>query len=473
MNATPPTILQRILRDIPLKAFGTTFGMTAFFVAYFALLRSPLFPVTFMPTTWLDSVIGFQPWSLVPYCSLWFFIAFLPALLVERRELWSFAGGSAALSLIGLGIFLLWPTAAPAPDIDWSRYPSFQFLKSADASGNACPSLHTAFAVFTALWFARILPGLGAGRLLQAVNLVWAFLIVYSTLATKQHVALDALWGCVLGAWIASLNFILVPESAQIPSLRRPLFVAVAVIKISAVLLWISGIPFGLCLAVFLTGGALILYHIFIPGAGELVRVATRFETSEKEVWLTIDDGPDPDDTPRILDLLDQHRARATFFLIGERIALHPALIAAIRARGHEIGHHTQTHPCASFWCASRARVRRELDKALTVLTAGGQPAPTRFRSPVGFKNLVLAPELTARGLACIAWSIRSGDTLARGPDAVAACIARKLKPGSIILMHEGPPVRPVVRVTAIETVLKLLSARGYRAVIPAPESLR
>ncbi len=107
------------------------------------------------------------------------------------------------------------------------------------------------------------------------------------------------------------------------------------------------------------------------------------------------------------------------------------------------------------------------------MLTDGGQPAPTRFRSPVGFKNLALAPELAARGLTCIAWTIRSGDTLARGPDAVAARIARKLKPGSIILMHEGPPVRPVVRVTAIETVLKLLSACGYRAVIPPPESLR
>lgn len=473
MNATSLTLFQRIIRDAPLKAFGTSVGMTAFFVAYFALLRSPLFPVTIMPTTWLDRVVGFHPWSLLPYCSLWFFIAFLPALLVERRELWSFAGGCAALSLIGLGIFLRWPTAVPAPDIDWSLYPSFQFLKSADASGNACPSLHAAFAVFTALWFARILPGLGAGRLVQAMNLAWAFLIVYSTLATKQHVALDALWGCVLGSWVASLNFILVPANAPTPSLRRPLFVAVAVIKISAVLLWLSDVSFGLCLAIFLSGGFLVLYHTFVSSAGELVRVATRFKTSEKEVWLTLDDGPDPDDTPRILDLLDRHHARATFFLIGERAALHPELVAAIRARGHEIGHHTHTHPCASFWCASPAGVRRELDDALAVLTAGGHPPPTRFRAPVGFKNLFLAPALAARGLTCIAWSIRSGDTFAQGPDAVAARIARKLKPGSIILLHEGPPVRPVVRVTAINMVLRTLDTQGYRAIIPPEESLR
>jgi peptidoglycan-N-acetylglucosamine deacetylase len=473
MNTAPLTIRQRLVRDMPIKAFGTSAGMTVFFVAYFALLRSPLFPVTVMPFSWLDTVIGFHPWSLIPYCSLWFFIALLPALLVARRDLWSFAGGCAALSVIGLGIFMLWPTAAPAADIDWSLYPSFRFLKSADASGNACPSLHAAFAVFTAVWFARLLPSLGAGRLLQGFNLVWAFLIIYSTVATKQHVALDALWGCVLGAWVACLNFILVPPDVRTPSLRRPLFVAVAVIKISAVLLWFSGVPTGWCIAVFFSGGFHVLYHIFIPGAEGLVHVATRFKTTGKEVWLTLDDGPDPEDTPRILDLLDQHNARATFFVIGERAARHPELVAAIRARGHEIGHHTQTHPCYSFWCATPGAVRRELDDALACLTVGEHAPPTRFRAPVGFKNIFLASALAARGLTYVAWSIRSGDTFSGGPDAVAVRVNRQLKPGSIILMHEGPPLRSVVRVTAIGLVLRNLSAQGYRAIIPTPESLR
>jgi len=473
MNATPPTLRARLKSHPLFKGTGTTVGMTVFFIAYFIVLNNPLFPVTVVPATWLDDVIGFHPWSLIPYASLWFYIAICPSFLNDRRQLWAFAAGCAALAGTGLAIFILFPTAAPAPDIDWSLYPLIQFLKETDSAGNACPSLHAAFAVFTALWFARTLPALGAGLVLQFANFVWAGLIVYSTLATKQHVAIDALYGAILGAWIASLNFIVFPSPHGEPALRRPLFTAIIIIKLCALLLWTSETSTALSLALFFTGGALVLYQIFIPNAGELVRVITRFETSAREVWLTLDDGPDPDDTPRILDLLDQHHARATFFLIGQRAARHPALVAAIRARGHEVAHHTHTHPCGTFWCASPTRVRRELDQALAVFTATSPMPPSRFRAPVGFKNLFLAPALAERGLSCIGWSIRSGDTYALSPVTVGARIASKLQPGAIILMHEGPPVLPSVRVTAIATVLETLTQNGYRSTIPPAESLR
>lgn len=471
-------LFRRALADAPLKAFGTTLGMTGFFVLYFAVLRHPLFPVTILPETWPDRFVGFHPWWLLPYASLWLYISLVPAFLPDRRQLVGFAAGCAVLAAVGLAIFTLWPSAIPPPDIDWSRHPALAFLKQADAAGNACPSLHAAFAVFSALWFTHLLPSLGAGRLVQSLNLLWAALIVLSTLGTKQHVALDALCGAILGAWIASLNFIAIPPPAGAPSLRRPLFVAVAFIKGSAVLLWTCGLPLGFCLALFFSGGALVLYHLFTPRAGELVRVRTRFTPSTpdaREVWLTLDDGPDPDDTPRILDLLDEHQARATFFLIGERAARHPALVAEITRRGHEIGHHTHTHPVGTFWCASPARVRRELDRALAAFASAlpaGTPPPRRFRAPVGFKNLWLAPALAARGLDCVGWTIRSGDTLARDPAAVAAHVARRLHPGAIILLHEGPPLRPAVRVAALAQVLALLRVRGYRAVIPAPAQL-
>jgi peptidoglycan/xylan/chitin deacetylase (PgdA/CDA1 family)/membrane-associated phospholipid phosphatase len=513
-------LLDRVLADAPLKALGTTLGMTGFFVLYFAVQNHPLFPVTTVPETWLDHALGFQAWSLLPYFSLWFYISLVPALLVDRRQILGFAAGCAVLAAAGLALFLLWPTSVTAPAIDWSLHPGFSFLKQADAAGNACPSLHAAFAVFTALWFARLLPALGAGRLVQAANLLWAALIVYSTLGTKQHVALDALCGAILGAWVAALNLAALPPPPGTPSLRRPLFTAVAVIKISALLLWTSGIPFGFCLALFLSGGALVLHQIFVPHAGELVRVRTRFTPSDstpsphapasppapsasspsvsrasrvnpefsqsmidnaagggaREIWLTLDDGPDPDDTPRILDLLDRHQARATFFLVGQRAARHPALVSEISRRGHEIAHHSHTHPVADFWCAGPARTARELDRALAVFAAAlpaGTPPPRRFRAPVGFKNLFLAPALRARGLDCVGWTLRGGDTFARDPAAVAARVARRLVPGAIILLHEGPPLRPAVRVAALAAVLDLLRACDYRAVIPPAEALR
>ncbi len=467
-------LLRRAATDAPLKAFGTAAGMAGFFLLYFAIQNHPFFPVILVPGTWLDRLIPFQPWTLAPYASLWLYVSLVPALTPDRRQLLGFAGGAFTLAALGLASFVLWPTAVAAPDIDWARHAGFAFLKQADATGNACPSLHAAFAAFCALWLARLLPGLGAGRGVQTLNLLWAALIVYSTLGTKQHVALDALAGVTLGAWVASLNFAALPSPPAAPFTRLPLLSAIIVLKLCAILLGTSGLPLAPALALFLGAGFLLLIHLLHPDARELVPVRTCFAPSSpgaREVWLTIDDGPDPEDTPRLLDLLDRHEARATFFLIGERAARHPALVAEIARRGHEIGHHTHTHPARSFWFAPPARVRRELDDCLASLAAAGaEPAirPARFRPPVGIKNVFLAPALAARGLECVGWSIRSHDTFARDPDEVAARVARRLRPGAIILLHEGPPLRAAVRVAALAAVLDLLRERGYRAVVPA-----
>ena len=107
------------------------------------------------------------------------------------------------LSVTGLGIFLLWPTAVPPPGVTWTDDSLFAFLKATDASGNACPSLHVAFAVFTAFVLGGVLRQLAAGRAAQALNWLWCAGILYSTLATRQHVALDVLAGTVLGATVA------------------------------------------------------------------------------------------------------------------------------------------------------------------------------------------------------------------------------------------------------------------------------
>lgn len=187
----------------PAKLAGITLGMTAFFAAYFWLLNHPQFPVTIMPLTAADRLIAFRPSALPLYLSLWVYVPLVPALLTDRRELASLGLAWVVLSVAGLGIFLVWPTAVPAPDIDWSRHPSVAFLKSADAGGNACPSLHVAFAVFTAIWLARLLPRMGAGPLARGLNWLWCLGILYSTVATRQHVALDVIAGTALGAAVA------------------------------------------------------------------------------------------------------------------------------------------------------------------------------------------------------------------------------------------------------------------------------
>jgi membrane-associated phospholipid phosphatase len=196
----------RVLTWWPAKLIGTTLGMTAFFVVYFWLLWHPLYPVTIMPLTAVDGLVSFGPAALPLYFSLWFYVSLAPALLVVRRELVSYGLAAVGLSVIGLGIFLLWPTAVAPPEVDWSQHPAFSFLKSVDTSGNACPSLHVAFAVFTAVWFERLLRQMGAGRLVRALNWLWCSGILYSTVAIRQHVSLDVLAGAVLGATVAIVH---------------------------------------------------------------------------------------------------------------------------------------------------------------------------------------------------------------------------------------------------------------------------
>ncbi|SDS12950.1 PAP2 superfamily protein [Opitutus sp. GAS368] len=196
----------RLLAWWPAKLAGTMLGLTAFFAAYFWVLRHPQFPVTLMPLTTVDRWIGFQPAALPLYLSLWFYVSLAPALLVDRRELASYGLACVALSVAGLGIFLLWPTAVPPPDVDWLQHPSFAFLKAADATGNACPSLHVAFAVFSAVWFERLLGRLGAGLAVHLLNWAWCLGILYSTIAIRQHVFLDVFAGAGLGALAAGAH---------------------------------------------------------------------------------------------------------------------------------------------------------------------------------------------------------------------------------------------------------------------------
>jgi membrane-associated phospholipid phosphatase len=185
---------------------GTGLGMTLFFGAYFRVLHHPLFPVTTMPHTTVDRLINFRPEAVPLYLSLWFYVTLVPALLIDRRELVSYALAAVGISVVGLGIFLRWPTTVFWPDADWSQHPAFAFLQSVDASGNACPSLHVAFAMFTAIWLNRLLRQIDAGRGVRAFNWLWCLGILYSTVAIRQHVALDVLAGAGLGVVVAGAH---------------------------------------------------------------------------------------------------------------------------------------------------------------------------------------------------------------------------------------------------------------------------
>ncbi len=189
-----------------LKSIGTTLFISLFFAAYFYLLKTPTYSTTVMPVTLLDHLIGFQPLALPMYLSLWFYVSLPPALLATRRELYGYGMAMGGTCLVGLIVFYYWPTAAPAVNIDWAKYPDLNFLKNIDASGNACPSLHVATAIFSGIWLHHLLRRFGTPLWMLLFNWTWCIGIIYSTLATRQHVAVDVLAGLVLGVLGAYLS---------------------------------------------------------------------------------------------------------------------------------------------------------------------------------------------------------------------------------------------------------------------------
>jgi peptidoglycan/xylan/chitin deacetylase (PgdA/CDA1 family) len=222
-----------------------------------------------------------------------------------------------------------------------------------------------------------------------------------------------------------------------------------------------------LALGVLLLSHFLLLYPTLVANCQWWGPVRTRFKTNEREIWLTIDDGPDPVHTPRLLEILRRLEAKATFFVIGERAAKFPGQIEAIRAAGHELANHTARHPSGTFWCLSAGRIAREIDDC---------DLPGRyFRAPAGMKNFFVHPVLERRGMELIGWTVRGLDTVSQDAEAVALRILRRIGPGAIVLLHEGHRVAtdPDFHPRCLERTLEELGKANYRCVLPRPEQLR
>src|SRR5712692_4070177 len=106
-----------------------------------------------------------------------------------------------------------------------------------------------------------------------------------------------------------------------------------------------------------------LLYPTLVPQSQWWRPVLQSFATSRREVWITIDDGPTPTHTEKILDLLERYKARATFFVIGSQALKFPHLLEQILTRGHQVANHTFTHPSGTFWYASPSKIASEIDR--------------------------------------------------------------------------------------------------------------
>ena len=198
-----------------------------------------------------------------------------------------------------------------------------------------------------------------------------------------------------------------------------------------------------------------------------LVRLPPR-QSMHGEVAITLDDGPDPEVTPAVLDLLDAHGAKASFFCIGERVDRHPALAREIVRRGHGVENHTQRHRHDFALLGPRA-YRAELSLSQRRIGEATGRAPRYFRAPAGFRNPFLWPQLAAEGLLLASWTRRGFDTRDGDAQRVLRRLTRGLAAGDILLLHDGHCARtaqgaPVV-LQVLPALLEVLRARGLRGV--------
>jgi len=236
-----------------------------------------------------------------------------------------------------------------------------------------------------------------------------------------------------------------------------------------AALAWPAAWPWAL--------GAVVLNHVALSAAGlwprsallgPNVRWLPAAAAARGEVAITIDDGPDPEVTPAVLDLLAAQGARATFFCIARRVQLHAALTRRIVAAGHSVQNHSLQHR-HTFSLLGPQGFRREIGDAQALLADVTGVLPHCFRAPAGLRNPLLDPVLHQLGLHLVSWSRRGYDTRRSDAAGVLQRLGHGLAGGSILLLHDGHAQRTAegraVLLDVLPPLLQQLQQQGLRPV--------
>ena len=203
----------------------------------------------------------------------------------------------------------------------------------------------------------------------------------------------------------------------------------------------------------------------FLPRVGFFLPIVGRGKPGEKGVALTFDDGPDPEVTPLLLDLLDRHAVSATFFVTGERAARHPSILRDILSRGHAIGNHSYHH--FPFLMLKGIRtLRREIESTQSLL-AGFGIVPLAFRPPVGITNPLLWRVLLEQGMYCVNYSCRAVDIGNRRIGRLSETVLKAVSRGDIIALHDVAPrhAGPERLIAEFDALLRGLKEKGPEVV--------
>lgn len=211
----------------------------------------------------------------------------------------------------------------------------------------------------------------------------------------------------------------------------------------------------------FLCGVFLLINSRTVQLFGDIV---PHVETTERIVALTFDDGPEPEKTWKLLDMLKLHNVKATFYPIGKESERYPVETKAIISEGHEIGNHSYSHSWLAF--ANYRFVKKDIERADEVFRRAGYEGRTTFRPPYGDKFYTLPRYAKDSDRITVMWDVNPDDqpSVAGDSQKIAEYVIRKVSPGSIILLHPTYEHHNA-SLYAIEPIIEGLHRDGYRFV--------
>jgi len=233
----------------------------------------------------------------------------------------------------------------------------------------------------------------------------------------------------------------------KINSIAIPLCLVFIVLKINdKISFWYLFILIIVWLSLTIIGSFHIKWNYFLSSKHN------NYSTTKNAIALTFDDGPNPNFTLKILELLEQYNAKATFFCVGKHIEKYPNIVKEIIEKGHEIGNHSYSHS-NNYGFLSTKKVVLDLKKTQQLIKVQTGKKNTIFRPPFGVTNPNIAKAIKQLNLQAIGWSIRSLDTVAKSPEKVYQKIKKNLKKGAIILLHDTSDLTLVVLEQLLQTL--------------------
>lgn len=214
----------------------------------------------------------------------------------------------------------------------------------------------------------------------------------------------------------------------------------------------------------------LIVEHILIArgvislASGFFGPATTSIDNSES-IFLTFDDGPHPEITPKVLELLDRYSSKATFFLIAKRAEEHPDIVKEIIKRGHTIGSHDLTHP---WWANFRLypQMSREITQSIEIIKKTTGKSVKYYRPPVGLSNPHVHTVCKKLDITIVGWNKATRDGGNRNVDAIKRIADLPIKKGDIVLLHDVAPTieNSELFLTSLETLLSRISMESITA---------